>query len=66
MQRVMNKVIGELSGREIEVYMDDIIIHLKEIKEHHSLLKEVMRKLEANKIRVNPKKLQLGLNDVNV
>lgn len=66
MQRVMNKIIGELRGKGVEVYMDDIIIHAKEREKHNWLVKEVMKRLEMNKMRVNPRKLQLGLKEVKI
>lgn len=34
MQRVINKISGDLEGNGVEVYIDDIVIHAKEETRH--------------------------------
>lgn len=66
MQRVMNRILGDLRGKGVEVYMDDIVVHAKQAEEHDRLLMEVMRRLELSKIRANPGKLQFRMREVNI
>ena len=66
MQRTMNKVLGDVIGRGVEVYMDDIVIHGKTREEHNKLVREVLKRLEKHKMRVNPKKVQLSCESVKL
>ena len=58
LQRVMNEILGDLYGKGVEVYMDDIVIHTKEKRQHYELVGEVIRRLGQNNMRVNPNKVQ--------
>lgn len=66
LQRVMDKILGDLRGKGVEVYMDDIVIHAKTQEEHNRLLYKVLKRLEVNKLRANPKKLQLAERSVKL
>lgn len=56
-QRVMNKILGNMIGKGVEVYMDDIVIHAKEHKVNDKLLDEVLRKLRENNLKVSKNKI---------
>lgn len=58
LQRVMNKILNKRRGQGVEVYMDDIVIHARTIKEHDRILKWVFNRLKENKMRINKTKLQ--------
>lgn len=58
LQRVMNEILSDMYGKGVEVYMDDIVIHSKNKERHYELVKEVVRRLSENKMRINPDKLQ--------
>jgi hypothetical protein len=62
----MNKILGALRLKEVEVYMDDIIIHAKTKRVHNELLYEVTRRPEKYHMRVNPKKTQLSASKIHV
>ncbi len=66
MQRVMSKILGNMKGKGVEVYMDDIVIHAKRRLDHDSLLDEVFKRLKENNMKVNVKKLQLCQNNVKL
>lgn len=38
LQRVMNEILGDMRGRDVEVYMDDVVIHAKRRYEYDELV----------------------------
>ena len=54
----MDKIFRDLYGKGVEIYIDDIIIHAKESKEHDRLLGIVLERLRKRQMRVNPDKVQ--------
>lgn len=58
LQRVLNKIFGDLKGKGVEIYMDDIVVHANEGKEHDKLVKEVFKRLEDSKMKINQDKIQ--------
>ncbi|KAF9760811.1 Retrovirus-related Pol polyprotein from transposon opus, partial [Nosema granulosis] len=66
MQRVMNRVLDELRGKGVEVYMDDIVVHAKDYEVHDRVLESVIRKFKESGLRVNPKKIQYKLDEVKL
>jgi len=55
-QRAMDHEFGELINKIILVYLDDIILFSKSIKDHLEYLKQVLRKCMKFGILINPKK----------
>jgi hypothetical protein len=60
-QRCMQRVFGELIGRIIEAYIDDIIIKSKKISDLVPDLTEVFAKLRQHGVKLNPKKCIFGV-----
>ena len=58
LQRTMDKIFEEYRGNGIEIYMDDIVIHVKTKRKHDELLIECIKQLSQNKMRVNINKIQ--------
>jgi hypothetical protein len=58
MQRTMNNILDGLRGRGVEVYMDDVVIHSKEDKEHDILLEKVLERFKRYGLRINQGKIQ--------
>lgn len=54
-QRLMNKIFGEQNGRNVEVYMDDILIKSKLIDNLIPDL-EIFATLRRYNMKLNPKK----------
>ena len=50
-QRVMEAVLKGIPG--VEVYLDDILIHASSQAQHDAQLREVLRRFEAHRVRVN-------------
>jgi len=66
LQRIMNEILGELRGKGVEVYIDDIVIHANERKEHDRLVEEVIKRLSENKMRVNQDKIQWAKQEIRL
>ena len=47
-QRVMNNVFMQLLDSGVLVYMDDILVYSKSVKEHKELLNKVFSLLDSN------------------
>ena len=58
-QRTINKVFVEQLGRNIEVYVDEMIVKSK-IKDHVSDLRETLATLRHHSMKLNPKKCVFG------
>ena len=55
-QRCMLKCFGDLIGRTIEAYVDDIVVMSKWADHLITDLEQTFAKLQANCIKLNPKK----------
>ncbi|ELQ74548.1 putative Reverse transcriptase, LTR Retrotransposon protein, partial [Trachipleistophora hominis] len=62
-QRVINQVLDRLIGNGLESYMDDIIIHFKK---YDALVREVIKRLSRNKLKVNMKKVEYARQEVKL
>ena len=46
-QALMNSVFADLIAKgDVVVYMDDILIYTPDLKEHHKVVREVLKRLE--------------------
>lgn len=57
-QRAMNNVLAGLQGNQCLVYLDDIIIFGKTIKEHYENMALVFERLRQYNLKVQPQKCQ--------
>jgi len=55
-QAMMNTILGESLDHGVVVYLDDILIYSKTIKEHEALVKQVLARLEGHDLAVSLKK----------
>ncbi|XP_050217638.1 uncharacterized protein LOC126668489 [Mercurialis annua] len=60
-QRLMNFVFKDQIGRNMEVYVDDIIVKSKKVEDHAKDLEEVFTKLKKYKLKLNPDKCAFGV-----
>ena len=55
-QIIMNKMIQNLiNTREVESFIDNIIVETEEEKEYDKVVEEVVKRLAENNLYVNPK-----------
>ena len=60
-QRCMLKCFGDLIGRTVEAYVDDIVVKTKQADHLVPDLQQIFVKLRANNIKLNPKKYVFGV-----
>ena len=57
----MTKCFGDLIGRTVEAYVDDIVVKSKHTDQLMADLEQTFRKLRENSIKLNPKKCVFGI-----
>ena len=60
---MVNKVFNSQIGRNLEVYVDDMITKSKEAKDHANDLRETLLTLRTHIMRLNPEKCVFGVTD---
>ncbi|XP_052118863.1 uncharacterized protein LOC110272923 [Arachis duranensis] len=60
-QRLMNRVFEQQIGRNIEVYVDDMVAKTKTGKSHIADLTEIFGQIRAYNMRLNPEKCAFGV-----
>ena len=55
-KRLMNSVFTGLIGTRYFVYLDDVIIFVETLQEHHARLCEVFQKLRQFNLKIEPDK----------
>jgi reverse transcriptase-like protein len=65
-QRMVNKVFQNQIGRNLEVYVDDMITKSKQAKDHAADLRETFLTLRNHQMRLNPEKCVFGVTRVSV
>ena len=63
MQRVMNKIFGDLKNNGVEVYIDDVIVYSKYIDTHNRLLDIVCKRLLLDNMTFNESKIVIGKDE---
>lgn len=66
MQKVMNRIFGDIIAKSLMIYLDDIIIFDKDIDTHMKNIETVLRRLDRHNFRVNPKKIQYCQNELTI
>ena len=65
-QRIMEQELREWLGSGCLVYLDDIVIYAKTLKEHNNILKGILKKLKEKNLKINSEKLQLCRKQVKL
>ena len=60
-QRLVNKIFSEKIGRNMEVYVDDMLVKSKEELTHLDDLKETFATLRQYQMKLNPSKCAFGV-----
>ena len=61
-QRLVNKILSKLIGRNIEVYVDNMLVKSKEELTHLDDLKETFATLKQYQMKLNPNKCAFGVD----
>lgn len=65
-QRIMNKVLEDVTDKGVKVYLDDIVVYGKTKQEHDQLIRKVFKLLQDNNFVVNMDKMQFSMNKVKL
>lgn len=57
-QRLMSSILSGLQGTAMFVYLDDIVVFAKNLKEHKERIEELMLRLKASNLRLQPEKCE--------
>ena len=60
-QRLMNHVLQDHIGKNVEVYVDDIIVKSQGSEQHARDLEQILDTLDRYKIKLNPDKCVFGV-----
>ncbi|XP_072083529.1 uncharacterized protein [Arachis hypogaea] len=60
-QRLMDKVFSKQIGRNLEVYVDDMVVKSQQDHIHDTDLEEVFKQVRKHNMRLNPKKCAFGV-----
>ena len=60
-QRMMTKMFEPQLGKNIEVYIDDMVVKSKEVSDHMDDLKNIFGTLRKHKLRLNTSKCSFGV-----
>ena len=60
-QRLVNKMFSQQIGKNMEVYVDDMLVKSKEELAHLDDLKETFATLKTHQMRLNPSKCVFGV-----
>ena len=61
-QRLVNQMFSKQIGRNVEVYVDDILIKSNEEEDHLEDLKEMFNTLRQYSMKLNPSKCAFGVS----
>ena len=61
-QRLVNKIFSRQIGRNMKVYVDDMLVKSKEEDTHLDDLKETFATLRQYQMRLNPSKCTFGVS----
>ncbi|GAA0186737.1 hypothetical protein LIER_34025 [Lithospermum erythrorhizon] len=65
-QRMVNKVFSTQIGRNMEIYVDEMLIKSRVVKHHEANLRESFENLRRNKLRLSPNKCVFGVTSRKV
>ncbi|XP_055960075.1 uncharacterized protein LOC130014946 [Mercurialis annua] len=60
-QRAMNAIFHDLLGKTMEVYIDDVVVKSKLVKDHLKNLEEALRRMKVHCLKLNPLKCAFGV-----
>ncbi|KAK9901410.1 hypothetical protein M0R45_002151 [Rubus argutus] len=61
-QRAMTAIFHDMMGKEVEDYVDDLVVKSKTRGEHWSTLRKVLSRCRLYNMRMNPKKCSFGVS----
>lgn len=66
LQRIMEKILDDLLGKGVRVYLDDIIVYAKDKNTHDDLVRKICKRMVENKFVINIDKIQFAKDKIKV
>ena len=63
-QRLMDQVLLELQGTELFVYLDDIVIYAKDLKDYSKKVRRLLKQLNEANLSLQPEKCEFLLKEI--
>ncbi|PNX64467.1 gag-pol polyprotein, partial [Trifolium pratense] len=60
-QRLMDRVFSEQIGKNLEVYIDDMVVKTSEENQHGEDLLDILKSVRKYNMRLNPAKCSFGV-----
>ena len=60
-QRAMTAIFHDMMGREVEDYVDDLVVKAKDFEDHLQVLERVFKRCRLYNLKMNPKKCAFGV-----
>ncbi|RDX66758.1 Retrovirus-related Pol polyprotein from transposon gypsy, partial [Mucuna pruriens] len=60
-QRLMDKIFKDVMGKDVEVYVDDMVVKSEKAGDHCKALEQVLGVLRKHQLRLNPEKCSFGV-----
>ncbi|GAA0158536.1 hypothetical protein LIER_15534 [Lithospermum erythrorhizon] len=60
-QRMVNRLFKEQIGRNMEIYVDDMLVKSRRSEDHLKNLEETLEVLKFSRLRINPEKCSFGV-----
>ena len=60
-ERAATTLLHDLIHKEVEVYVDDMIVKSKDRERHISVLRKFFERIQFYKLQLNPKKCTFGV-----
>ncbi|BBN67533.1 NAC domain containing protein 50 [Prunus dulcis] len=61
-QRAMTAVFHDMMGKEVEDYVDDLVVKSKTRESHQEVLRRVLERCRLYGLKMNPKKCAFGVS----
>ena len=65
-QKAVAKILEEFLNEFVTVYIDDIIIYSKTLKEHHVHLDKVFKSLLEHKLKLGADKCEIAMTRIDI
>ena len=59
--RVVNAILHDMLGHQLEIYIDDIVVKSKKTVEHVNHLRKSFERMRLHQLKLNPLKCAFGV-----
>jgi len=63
-QKLMSIIIGDMMWKEALVYLDDILVFSKNLKEHKERIEKIFLRIQKSELKINPDKCKFPVSEL--